>query len=256
LVRRPESFAALREQGVVSILGDLDDYASLSRLAGLAEAVLHFAPPPAQGNTDSRTRNLLRALSQHHVPQQLVYISTSGVYGDCHGSWIDETRTCHAATPRAQRRVDAEKQIRRWAKSHKVNACILRVPGIYAADRLPIERIQQGTPAIVAAEDSYTNHIHADDLARIACAALRHGKPCRIYHACDDQPMKMGDYFDAVADAFQLPRVPRISHADAQHVLSPSLLSFINESRRLDNRRLRTELKVKLIYPTLAALLT
>ncbi|MDD4963034.1 MAG: SDR family oxidoreductase [Gallionella sp.] len=255
LVRRPESFAALREQGVVPILGDLDSYSSLSRLAGLADAVLHFAPPPAQGNTDSRTRNLLRALSQHHVPQQLVYISTSGVYGDCSGAWIDETRTCNATSPRAQRRVDAEKQIRYWAKSHRVNACILRVPGIYAMDRLPVQRIQQGSPAIVAAEDGYTNHIHADDLARIACAALRHGKPCRIYHASDDQPMKMGDYFDAVADAFGLARVSRISHAAAQQVLSPSLLSFINESGRLDNRRLSTELKVKLIYPTLAALL-
>ncbi len=255
LVRRPESFAALREQGVVPILGDLDDYASLSRLAGLADAVLHFAPPPAQGNTDSRTRNLLRALSPARAPQRLVYISTSGVYGDCKGAWVDETRSCHATTPRAQRRVDAEKQIRHWAKSRKVNACILRVPGIYAADRLPIERIQQGTPAIIAAEDGYTNHIHADDLARIALAALRHGKPCRIYHASDDQPMKMGDYFDAVADAFELPRVPRIRHAAAQHVLSPSLLSFINESRRLNNRRLKEELNVKLTYPNLAALL-
>ena len=255
LVRRAESFAALREQGVMPILGDLDNYCSLSRLAGIADAVLHFAPPPAQGSFDSRTRNLLRSLSQSRAPKQLVYISTSGVYGACDGAWIDETRTCHAATPRAQRRVDAEKQIRRWAKSHRMNACILRVPGIYAADRLPIERIQQGTPAIVAADDGYTNHIHADDLARIACAALRHGKPCRIYHASDDQPMKMGDYFDAVADAFGLARVPRISHAAAQHVLSPSLLSFINESRRLNNRRLSTELKVKLIYPTLAVLL-
>lgn len=255
LVRRTEYCAALRELGVVPILGDLDDYPSLSRLAGLAHAVLHFAPPPAQGNTDSRTRNLLRALSEHHLPQQLVYISTSGVYGDCDGDWIDETRTCHATTPRAQRRVDAEKQIRHWARSQGVNACILRVPGIYAADRLPIQRIQQCTPSIIASEDGYTNHIHADDLARIALAALRHGKPCRIYHASDDQPLKVGDYFDAVADAFHLPRTPRISRAEAQYVLPPSLLSFINESRRLDNRRLREELKVKLRYPNLAALL-
>ena len=249
LVRRPEHCPALRKLGIVPILGDLDDYKSLTRLSGLADAVLHFAPPPALGDTDSRTRNLLRALSQGHLPQRLVYISTSGVYGDCAGAWISETQPCRPATPRALRRVDAENQLRDWAIQHGVNACILRVPGIYAADRLPIARIQNGTPSILASEDSYTNHIHADDLARIAVAALRHGKPCRVYHASDDHPMKVGDYFDEVADAHHLPRVPRISRNEALLVLPPSLLSFMNESRRLDNRRLKTELKIKLRFP-------
>ncbi len=256
LVRNPAYCASLRERGATPLLGDLDQPHSLRRLAGLAHAVLHFAPPPAQGKTDTRTRNLLRVLSQGTPPERLVYISTSGVYGDCAGAWIDETRPCHATTPRAQRRVDAEQQIRRWAIQQHVNASILRVPGIYAADRLPLARLQNGTPTLDAAEDGYTNHIHADDLARIALAALRHGKPCRIYHASDDQPMKMGDYFDAVADAFGLPRVPRISRTQAQQVLPASLLSFMNESRRLDNRRLREELKVALRYPDLATFLS
>lgn len=255
LVRNPDYCAALRERGATPLLGDLDQPHSLRRLAGLAHAVLHFAPPPAQGMTDTRTRNLLRVLSQGTPPERLVYISTSGVYGDCQGAWINETHPCRPTTPRAQRRVDAEQQIRRWAMQQQVNASILRVPGIYAADRLPLARIQNATPTIDAAEGGYTNHIHADDLARIALAALRHGKPCRIYHASDDQPLKVGDYFDAVADAFALPRVPRISRAQAQQVLPASLLSFMNESRRLDNRRLKAELKVKLAYPNLSALL-
>jgi nucleoside-diphosphate-sugar epimerase len=255
LVRNPLYCPSLHKLGVTPLRGDLDQPNSLVRLAGLAHTVLHFAPPPAQGKTDTRTRNLLRALSQGVPPKRLVYISTSGVYGDCDGAWVAETQPCNATTPRAQRRVDAEQQIRHWAIQQHVNACILRVSGIYAADRLPLARIQNGTPAIDAAEDGYTNHIHADDLARIALAALHHGKPCRVYHASDDQPMKMGDYFDAVAEAFGLTQVPRISRAEAQQVLPASLLSFMNESRRLDNRRLKEELKVRLAYPNLAAVL-
>ena len=255
LVRDPSRRAGLRALGVIPLHGDLDDRASLSRISGLADAVLHLAPPPNTGIQDTRTRNLLSALSQAKPPERLVYISTSGVYGDCGGAWVDETRPVNAASPRAQRRMNAEMQIRDWSKRNRVNACILRVPGIYAADRLPLARLQQGTPGIIASEDSYTNHIHADDLAHICAAALRHGKPCRVYHASDDSQLKMGEYFDEVADAFGLPHVPRISRAEAQRVLPPMLLSFMNESRRLTNQRMKRELRVQLSYPSVADLL-
>ncbi len=262
LVRSAIQRKALRAQGVTPIVGDLDDHASLSRLVGLADIVLHLAPPPSSAlplarggregfDGDTRTRHLLSALSHSMPPKQLIYISTSGVYGDCGGARISETHPLNPQTPRAQRREDAELQIRAWAKRNGVNASILRVPGIYAADRLPLERLRSGTPAIVAAEDSYTNHIHADDLARIIVATLRHGRPNRVYHASDDGEMKMGDYFDAVADAHHLPRPPRISRAEAQRVLPESLLSFMNESRRLMNKRMQEELRVGLCYPTL-----
>jgi nucleoside-diphosphate-sugar epimerase len=151
--------------------------------------------------------------------------------------------------------VDAERQIRNWAKRNGVTASILRVPGIYAKDRLPLERLRAGMASIVAEEDGYTNHIHADDLARILVAAVRHGRPNRVYHASDDSGMKMGDYFDAVADAYGLPRPQRIARAEAQRVLPESLLSFMNESRRLTNERMKRELKVKLRYPKVADLL-
>jgi len=260
LVRDPARRAGLRALSVTPLLGDLDDRASLSRIAGLADAVLHLAPPPNNGVLDTRTRNLLSALSQGRgrrrgLPKQMVYISTSGVYGDCGGAWVSETRPVNSTSPRSQRRVDAEMQIRNWARRNRVNAGILRVPGIYAADRLPLSRIQQGTPGIIASEDGYTNHIHADDLAHISVAALCRGKPCRVYHASDDSQLKMGEYFDEVADAFGLPRVPRISRAEAQRVLSPMLLSFMNESRRLTNQRMKHELKVQLSYPDVADLL-
>jgi nucleoside-diphosphate-sugar epimerase len=257
LVRDPARCAVLRALGAIPLPGDLDDRASLSRIAGLADAVLHLAPPPNNGVLDTRTHNLLSALSQGRgqrssPPKRLVYISTSGVYGDCGGARVSETHPLHSTSARSQRRADAETQIRAWAKRNRMNASILRVPGIYAADRLPLIRFQQGTPGIIDSEDSYTNHIHADDLARISVAALQRGKACRVYHASDDSQLKMGEYFDRVADAFGLPRVPRISRAEAQTVLSPTLLSFMNESRRLTNLRMKKELKVKLAYPTVA----
>ena len=256
LVRNPAYFSKLRESGVTPLLCDLDDRQSLQRISGLAHTVLHFAPPPLAPPTvtkklqDTRTRNLLSALSQGQLPRRFIYISTSGVYGDCKSEFVDETRPTHAKNTRAKLRVDAEQQIRHWAKLNGVHACILRVPGIYATDRLPVERIRKGTPAIVDSEDGYTNHIHADDLARIVIAALQHGKPNRIYHTVDDSQMKMGTYFDMVAKAFELPSAPRITRADAQKVLSPMLLSFMNESRRLTNKRMKQELKVRLLYPT------
>ena len=197
---------------------------------------------------DMRTRHLLAALSLGKLPERLVYISTSGVYGDCGGAVVSETHPLNPQTARAQRRADAERQIRNWARHNRVKASILRVPGIYAADRLPLDRLRQNLPCIADSEDAYTNHIHADDLARIAVAALRHGKSCRVYHASDDSRMKMGEYFDAVADASGLPRAPRISRAEAQRVLPETLLSLMNESRQLTNRRMKQELGVKLRY--------
>jgi nucleoside-diphosphate-sugar epimerase len=254
LVRNPLHPDKLRATGIVPLMGNLDDPHSLDRLSGLAHIVLHFAPPPAAAGAieDTRTRNLIAALSRGTLPQRLIYISTSGVYGDCNSEVVAETRPTHAQNARAKRRLDAENRIRNWAKRSNIQTTILRVPGIYAADRLPLERLHKGTPAIIAAEDGYTNHIHADDLARIIIAALRYAKPSRIYHTTDDYHMKMGDYFDAVADAFDLPHPLRVTRAEAQNVLTPVLLSFMNESRRLTNTRMKQELKVRLRYPTVA----
>jgi len=237
-------------QKVTYIRGDLDNRASLLRLAGMADVVVHLAPPANAGSTDMRTRNLLAALARGAMPTQFIYISTSGVYGDCGGAWVNETHPLNPQSLRAQRRVDAEFQIRAWAIRNNVNASILRVPGIYADDRLPLERLRTGMSAIVAEEDSYSNHIHADDLARIIVAAIHYGKPNRVYHASDDGEMKMGDYFNAVADAYRLPRPQRISREAAQQTLPESLLSFMNESRRIGNARMKKELHMRLHYPT------
>lgn len=255
LVRNPAKADALRKQGVTPIVGDLDDRRSLTKIAGLAEVVLHFAPPERQGLYDTRTRNLLSVLSTRLLPTRLIYISTSGVYGDCGGDRVSETHPVNPQSDRARLRVSAERQIRTWATRNHVNANILRAPGIIAEDRLPVDRIRAGSPAIVASEDGYSNHIHADDLARIVIAALRYAKPNRVYHTADDDEMKMGDYFDVVADAIGLPRPPRLSRAEVRRAVSPMMWSFMNESRRLTNLRMKQELKVTLRYPTVASIL-
>jgi nucleoside-diphosphate-sugar epimerase len=256
LLRNPSRHAEWRARGAIPLAGDLDDRASLARIAGLADAVLHFAPPSGHGMSDTRTHNLLAALSQGKLPKRLIYISTSGVYGDCGGETVSETRPISPQTARGQLRANAEHQIRAWAKRNRVTASILRVPGIYAEDRLPLERLRSGTPAIIEQEDSYTNHIHADDLARIAAAALHLGKPNRVYHASDDGEMKLGDYFDIVADACGLPRPPRLPRTEVEHSVSPALWSFMNESRRLLNRRMKAELRIRLRHPTVADMLS
>lgn len=249
LIRRPERAAALRELGVIPYLGDLDEPATLKRLPRV-DAVFHFAPPPGEGRTDPRTARLLHALTRRGKPGALVYISTSGVYGDCGGQWVSETRPVAPANARAVRRVDAERQLRAWGEAGRVQVSILRAPGIYAADRLPLARIKRGTPALIARDDSYTNHIHADDLARLAWAALFRGRAQRVYHAVDAHPLKMGDWFDSCADAFGLPRPPRVERSEAEQVLSEALLSFLRESRQLSNARTARELRLKYAYPT------
>ncbi|MEK7834908.1 MAG: NAD-dependent epimerase/dehydratase family protein [Pseudomonadota bacterium] len=251
LTRSRERVPLLRAHGMVPITGDLDDAASLEALAGIAHDVLHCAPPPRRGTRDTRTAHLIAALAKgESLPQQLVYISTSGVYGDCEGEFVDETRAPRPQTARAQRRVDAERQLRVWGRRSGVRVAILRAPGIYSEARLPLARLQAGTPALCAEEDAYTNHIHAADLARAAVAALRFAPAGRAYNAADDSLLKMGDYFDLVADRFGLPRPPRISRAEARQRIGPDLLSFMNESRRLSNHRIKRELRLKLRYPT------
>lgn len=235
------------------ILGNLDRTRSLYRLAGLATRVVYLAPPPSEGWSDPRLSALLRALRRRAVPTQFVYGSTSGVYGDCGGAWVDEVRAVQASTPRARRRVDAEAQLRFFGRSAGTRAQILRIPGIYAPDReggTPRDRLQRGTPVLRTEDDVYTNHIHSDDLARACVAAVWKGQPQRVYNVSDDSELKMGDYFDLAADLYQLPRPPRVARDSAQEQLPVMLLSFMSESRRLINQRMKQELGLRLRYPT------
>ena len=255
LTSSPERVRLLRACGITPLQGNLDDAASLKRLGGIAHRVIHLAPPPTdrQGASDRDPRSLalVRALRLRMAPQALVYGSTTGVYGDCGGQRVDETRAVNPHTPRAQRRVDAENLMRFLGRSG-VRVSILRIPGIYAPDReggTPRERLLRGTPVLVAKEDVYTNHIHANDLARACTAALWRGQPQRVVNVTDDTDLKMGDYFDLAASLFGLPKPPRISRGDANTALPLMLLSFMSESRRIDNTRMKRELNIQLHYP-------
>ena len=289
LTHHPERAAELRAAGALPIPGDLDARRSLARLAGIARHVLHLAPPQRDGDTDRRTRALLAALRAPRrsvargahaataarsawrnpsfiVPDALfgatsaiasrndsvrfVYASTTGVYGDCRGAEIDETRPVRPGNERARRRASAEQQLRDAGVQSGWRVSIVRIPGIYAEDRLPRARIERAMPALIERDDVYTNHIHADDLAAIIVRALVRGKPQRAINASDDTDLRMADYFDRVADAFGLPRVPRITREEAQTRLEPVTLSFMRESRRLRNERLKRELGYALRYPT------
>jgi nucleoside-diphosphate-sugar epimerase len=249
----------LREKGIAPLLGNLEQPDTLSRLAGIATRVVHLAPPSSEGSMhwwrDLRTAALLQVLRLRTHPRAFVYASTSGVYGDCGGARVTEIRSLQPRTPRAQRRADAEAATRHFGRAAQVRISILRIPGIYAPDReggTPRERLLKGTPVLDARDDVYTNHIHADDLARAVVAALWRGKPQRAYNVCDDTDMKMGDYFDLAADLYGLARPRRVARTAAQDELPLVLLSFMSESRRLDNRRLKDELRVALHYPTVA----
>jgi nucleoside-diphosphate-sugar epimerase len=219
--------------------------------------VLHLAPPPSESQADwrldPRTRHLVRALARRSVPVSLVYGSTTGVYGDSQGRWVDEATPTQPSTPRAWRRVDAESSVHWLGRAHGVRTSVLRIPGIYAPDRAggtPRERLQRGTPVLQAQDDVYTNHIHADDLGRACALALWRGRPQRNVNVVDDSQLLMGDYFDLAADLYDLPRPPRIARDAAGDQLPLVLLSFMSESRRLHNQRMKTELRLSLRYPT------
>lgn len=249
----PDRCGELRAAGAVPIVADLDHRASLTRLKGLAHHIVHLAPPPGRGALDQRSRNLTAILPDG---ARLVYVSTSGVYGDCQGQQIDETRPVAPKNARAVRRVDAERVLRQWARGSGSRLAIVRAPGIYARERLPLERLRLGTPALVAEDDVFTNHIHADDLARIVALALMRALPGRVYNAVDDSEMRMAEYFDAVADAFDLSRPPRLPRAQLAQQVSPQLMTFMSESRRIGNGRIKRELGVRLRYPQIAPALT
>jgi nucleoside-diphosphate-sugar epimerase len=253
LARSEATASALRQRGLEALRGDLDAPASLSGLPAHVPVLYYFAPPPATGEGDPRLSALLAALPADALPERAVYISTSGVYGDCGGAWVDEDWPLNPRTDRARRRAAAERALLDWGGLRGVACVVLRVPGIYGPDRLPKERLRRGLPVVDEREAPYSNRIHADDLAQACCAAARRGRAGAAYNASDGHPTTMTDYFQRVADALGLPRPPAIGMEQARRTFSPGMLSFLDESKRLDNRRMLSELGVALRYPDLAS---
>ncbi len=233
------------------ISADLDQPESLTALPTAGAILYYTAPPPAQGNNDPRLKNLLAAIDPAALPQHIIYISTSGVYGDCQGEWVNEQYAVNPQVPRSQRRLAAEQTLTSWANQHQVATVILRVGGIYGPGRLPLERLRQGMAILERDIAPYSNRIHADDLARVCVAAAHAPKPHALYNVSDGHPTTMSDYFISVAAAAGLPAPTEIDWQTAEQTLSAEMLSYLHEAKRLDNRRMLQELNIVLNYPTL-----
>lgn len=253
LARSEASALRLARKGIETVAGDLDRPDSLRGLPSGAATLYYFAPPPPTGGDDPRLAALLVSLDGLALPRRVVYISTSGVYGDCGGAWVDEDWPPNPRSERGKRRAAAESCLKAWAGVHGVDAVILRVPGIYGPGRLPVGRIQRGVPVVREEESPWSNRIHADDLAQACFLAARRGRAGGVYNVSDGTPSTMADYFYRVADCLGLPRPRAISMQAAQASLGPGILSFLEESKRLDNRRMLEELGVVLRYPDLAS---
>ncbi len=250
-VRSESSCQKLMRAGFEARVCDLDhDLVSPPILAD--ESLFYFAPPPAKGTADTRVGRLIRVIAETGQPRKVVYLSTTGVYGDCQGAWVDETREPAPGVDRARRRLDAERQWQAWSAETGRPLVILRVAGIYGPGKLPVERLRKGLPMVAEADAPITNHIHSFDLVRVARAAMERGPAGAVYNVCDGQPESMTRYFNRVADFLKIPRPPVISLDQARRELSPGMLSYLGESRRLSNRRMLEELGVNLAYPELS----
>lgn len=252
VVAGEESAAKLKEAGIRPLVANLNDPDELHALPTGKALVFYFAPPPGGGITDPKVRNFCALASGERAPKRLVYISTSGVYGDCGGAAVTEATPANPQTARAKRRYDAEQTFLSWGVEQGVTVVILRVTGIYGPGRIPISRLIDGHPLLRLEESAPTNRIHADDLAQVCVAAAEQGAPGEIFNVSDGHPSTMTEYFLAVAELAGLPRPPLVSMEEARRVMTPLMLSYLGESRRMDNSRMLKRLGVKLRYPTLA----
>ncbi len=242
ITRSAHSAAALTASGVSALAVDFDaPGARLPASLPSPDILAYLVPPTEGGSVDTRLEHFIETLTQR--PQRFVYLSTTGVYGDAAGAWVDEDTPPHPQTDRAKRRVDAEQQVQRWCAQRGVTWTILRVPGIYGPTRLPLERLQRGEPMIRHAEAGITNRIHVDDLVQALWLSGQATVAAnRIYNITDGLTISMTEYCERVARLTGLPMPRLISRADAQRELSPGLMSFLSESRRVNSRRIMQEL--------------
>lgn len=251
LARSEEKVYQMTALGVTPLQADLDAPGTLTSLPSSDTLLYWFVPPPRTGQTDPRMQRLLAALEQTGQPARIVAISTTGIYGDRQGALVAEDTPPNPQVDRARRRLDMETRLRHWGDQHDVPIIILRVGGIYGPGRLPLQRIRDGVPVLKEALAPKTNRIHADDLARVCVAAASKPQASRIYNVSDGQEANMTEYFFTLADFFGLPRPPAVDWEEAEQTISPGMLSYLRESRRMDTSRMQQELGVKLEYPSL-----
>ena len=255
VARSEENLNSLRQQHIHTISADLDDLASLSEFSGKLtknSLLYYFAPPPAKGVEDPRMQNFLQSLDPNNLPQHIVYISTSGVYGDHQGQSINEETLANPQVDRAKRRYHAEQLLLEYGIEHvSTSMTILRVGGIYGPGRLPLQRLKDQIPMLHENLSPQTNRIHADDLAQVCVAAANDFAAGEIYNVSDGSNSNMTEYFNTIADFCDLPRPPLVDWAEAEKSISKGMLSYLKESRHMDNSKMMSDLGIKLKYPTL-----
>ena len=221
---------------------DLDVDSELPLPLPASYDILYTAPPSQQHDADTRLERLLGMLNP--APSRFVYISTSGVYGDCGGALVDESRPVNPQSGRARLRVAAEQALESWCGLRDVDLVILRVPGIYGPGRLGVERVRAGAANIRESEANPGNRIHVDDLVRCCAAAMAPTVPAGIYNVGDGDPRSATWFAGEVARQCGLDAPPTISRDDAEHEFSAMRLSFLGESRRIDTTKMREVLGV------------
>jgi nucleoside-diphosphate-sugar epimerase len=247
LVRSEAAEAALAREGIPVVLADLDGAATFPVPDDLA-AVAYLAPPAGQGGEDGRFRRFLAALGGAR-PGVLLYLSTTGVYGDTGGAAVDEATPPAPVDERARQRLHAEGQARRWCEARGARCAILRVAAIYGPHRLPLDRLRRGEPILGAEDSAPGNRIQVDDLVAACLAALE--RPVSgVFNVTDGHPDSMGIFTTRVAALAGLPHPREVTWAEAQGVMSPGLLSFLRESRRVLSHRLQEDLGVTPRDPT------
>ena len=256
VTRNPERVAALQHRGIAALAGDLDRADTLANLPSNGALIYYFAPPPSAGRTDPRMAAFLDLLRQTGTPAAVVLISTTGIYGDCGGAWVTEARPPAPVADRALRRWDAEQRLTTWAGEQGMRVVILRVPGTYGPGRLPRARLQRGDPVLIESASPWSNRVHVDDLVHACLAAGARSEACGVFNISDGHPTTMTDYFNRAADALGLPRPPQIDPQSAKIALSAGMLSYLAESKRIDNRRMREQLGVAPRYQNLVEGLT
>lgn len=248
LVRTTASLKSLRSAHVEPIMLDLDKLGKqdLSPVWFRNCTLFYFAPPRADGESDVRLHRFLNLLET--IPDTMVYISTTGIYGNTHGAVVDESSPVNPQTQRAMRRVSAEHITRIWCTENKVRRVVLRVPAIYGPGRLPLDRLRKQEPVIRADESPIINRVHVDDLVQACLAAALNPQARGIYNVSDGNACSMTEFLRLVAELANLPMPAEIPLDEAQLSYSPEFLSYLDESRRVDNTRMRKELGVQLRY--------
>lgn len=253
LVRSNEKAAALERQGLKAVAIDLDRVRAGASIPERLdqEAIVYLTPPPTVGESDLRLDRFLQVAIV--PPKTFVYMSTTGVYGNAGDGLVDESTPVMPLTDRARRRVSAEEMTRVWCHERRVRRVVLRVPGIYGPERLPLERLRKSEPVVRLEDAGIGNRIHVDDLVTACEAAIENQEARGVYNVTDGNSISSTSFIDMVAQLSGLPRPPRVSMEEAQLTFSPERLSFLNESRRVGNERMLKHLGVKLRYADLEA---